>query len=67
VTTVPRQTFLVHVIEGGPQAVVVNVATQELRPVADVRDAGIRISQWVDETQTQTRQPRGTNEWMQQQ
>jgi hypothetical protein len=45
----PRQTFVVHVLEGGPRAVVENVASRERLSVADVREVGAPIEKWVKE------------------
>ena len=45
----PRQTFLVHVLAGGPRAVVQDVGSRVSETVPDVRAVGERIAELVDE------------------
>lgn len=44
----PRQTFVVHVLQGGPRAVVERVASRERRHVPDIRDVGAQIARWIE-------------------
>jgi hypothetical protein len=47
--SLPRQTFLVHVLAGGPRAVVQDVGSRVSETVPDVRAVGERIAELVDE------------------